>query len=337
MNEQLSLFGQAPDPNVPPGRRVPAPAPVDDAVRALAKARPDGLYLGTSSWSFPGWGGIVYDTPYDAGLLAREGLRAYANHPLLNAVSIDRTYYSSLSAEAFSRYAEQVPEDFRFMVKAPAVLTTPWDPRTDVHAPADNPRYLDPALARTQWIEPAREGLGGRRGPLLLQFPPQGRRVTRMARTFAVRLAAFLSELPRDAGIVVELRDAELWTDETLSALRDHDARPCLSIHPRSPPLDRQRVLLAGFPPGPLTVRWNLAPALRYEQALEAFEPFDRIRAPDDATLEAVAGIVRASLHQRRRVLVIANNKAEGSAPLTLVRLARALWGDRASTSEAPG
>ena len=73
--QQLTLFGDAGEP---PGRdRSPhgvAPAAVADELRALAARLPTTLHLGTSSWSFPGWAGIVYDGAASTTALARRGL-----------------------------------------------------------------------------------------------------------------------------------------------------------------------------------------------------------------------------------------------------------------------
>ncbi len=68
------------------------PAPVDPRTRALAARLPPGLRLGTSSWSFPGWAGLVWANPAPPADLSRRGLPAYAAHPLLRAVSLDRSY-----------------------------------------------------------------------------------------------------------------------------------------------------------------------------------------------------------------------------------------------------
>ena len=80
--------------------------------------------LGTSSWSFPGWSGLVYGRPAASeSRLARDGLAAYASHPLLTTVGIDRGFYAPLDAATFAGYAAQVPAGFRFLVKAPALVT----------------------------------------------------------------------------------------------------------------------------------------------------------------------------------------------------------------------
>src|SRR5215470_3113347 len=94
----------------------PAAQPAE--VLDLAARLPAGVHLGGSTWSFPGWAGLVYDRPYPTARLAHDGLAAYARHPLLRAVGIDRTHYRPLPAEDLARYAEAVPDGFLFLVKA---------------------------------------------------------------------------------------------------------------------------------------------------------------------------------------------------------------------------
>jgi hypothetical protein len=77
--------------------------------------------------------------------------------------------------------------------------------------------------------------------------------------------------------------------------------------------------------PGPLLVRWNLQRDRVYEEARAEFAPFNRLVAPDPATRAAVVTLVTGALAAGRPAFVLANNKAEGSAPLTMVELARAL------------
>src|ERR1044071_8197502 len=91
---QLDLFTGAPSPTAPRGRRRGQEEPVGPAeqpeeVRVLGEQLPPGLHLGTSSWSFPGWKGLVYDREATAARLAREGLVAYSRHPVLRTVGLD--------------------------------------------------------------------------------------------------------------------------------------------------------------------------------------------------------------------------------------------------------
>src|SRR5262245_693991 len=94
--EQLELFGDA-SSAAPGGSRaarpdeIVAPLPPRPEHVAHAERLPPGVRIGTSSWSFPGWSGIVYDGHPSQARLARGGLRAYARHPLLRTVGLDRS------------------------------------------------------------------------------------------------------------------------------------------------------------------------------------------------------------------------------------------------------
>jgi hypothetical protein len=54
----------------------------------------------------------------------------------------------------------------------------------------------------------------------------------------------------------------------------------------------------------------------------DRYSPFNKIVDPDRATLQSTAGLVASALAKGRAAHVIVNNKAEGSAPLTVRRLA---------------
>jgi hypothetical protein len=74
-----------------------------------------------------------------------------------------------------------------------------------------------------------------------------------------------------------------------------------------------------------LLIRWNLQRDRRYDEAKAEFAPFNRLAAPDPATRQAAVELAATALAAGRTVVILANNKAEGSAPLTLVEVAKAL------------
>lgn len=324
MADQLPLFS-APEPE--PQRTDEAavgPAPVAHALVELARRVPRELHLGTSSWFFPGWAGLVWDRAAPEATLARHGLQAYSKHPLLRTVCIDRSFYAPLARAVYADYASQVPERFRFVVKAPGAITTAWT-RPDGGKPVSNPDFLDARRAIDEFIDPCCEGLGAKAGVLLFQFPPLGRARLREPGRFAERLRAFLHALPRGPLYAVELRDAALLTRAFVTALNDAGARYCVSVHPRMPPVAAQAAAMAGFGPGPLVVRWNLNPQHAYEAAKARYAPFDRLVDEDVSTRESIAQLVLPPLAAGFDAFVIANNKAEGSAPLTLAKLAASI------------
>ncbi len=338
---QDSLFDDA---NPPPGatppqarRAVPGaakkvrPAAPDPLQQALAAGLPATLRLGTSSWYFPGWKDLVWDGEYEQSVLSKHGLAAYARHPLLRTVSLDRGFYRPLSPSQFAAYAAQVPEDFRFVVKAPALVADAMVRGEDGRGMAPNPGFLDPLLAAAEFVQPALDGLGGRLGALVFQLSPvPGPMLARMPELLA-RLAAMLRALPAlrpaapDGVIAVEVRDPEWLTPAFVDVLREAGATYCLGLHPKMPTIAEQLPLLRALWPGPLVCRWNLNPrhgAYGYEEAKSLYEPFDKLVDPDPETRAVLARVIAGTTKAGLNAYVTVNNKAEGSAPLTVRAIA---------------
>jgi uncharacterized protein YecE (DUF72 family) len=313
---QQDMFGAPPVE----AELVRAAPPGEQAIQ-LAQRLPKNLYLGTSSWSFPGWVDLVYAQLYSVSMLARHGLRAYARHPLLNAVNLDSTFYRTPTIEQLARYAADVPDDFRFMVKAYSGLTAVPDSAIAVRRRVE-PVFLDAEFATREVVRPLIAGLGEKLGPILFQFSPLGARHTRSPHAFIESLGAFLRALPSGPTYAVELRDPEILGAPYEAALSSAGAVHCSSVHSRMPPVDGQ-VTPAGR--GPLVIRWMLHPGEDYESAGARYAPFDRLREPDKLNRDRIAALVGAGLSAGRDVHVIAANNAEGSAPLTLCELAHAI------------
>lgn len=328
---QFDLFGRAsPEPELV-GPATPKPEHAE-----LAERLPAGLRLGTSSWAFPGWAGLVYARRVGESTLAREGLAAYARHPLLRAAGVDRTFYAPLANADFARYAQSVPPEFRFLVKAHAPITTPADQlrtRTAVAPEAD--RFLDAAYAVDRVVGPVVEGLGAKLGVLLFQFPPLAFKA-REAQAFPEQLARFLEALPRGPQYAVELRNRELLGPAYVDALARNGATHCFNVHPRMPGVLEQANLLgeSAWLSGTVAIRWMLHPQQDYEAARERYFPFDRLIDPDPQNRAQVAELLERVLARGNEALVIANNKSEGSAPQTLFLLAREF--DRRARARRP-
>ncbi|MDA0312784.1 MAG: DUF72 domain-containing protein [Gemmatimonadetes bacterium] len=320
MDLQLGLFGDDAPSDAAATGPVDA-APPGPHLAALAAKLSPLLRLGTSSWSFPGWEGIVYDRQASQRVLAREGLASYARHPLLRTVGLDRTYYKSITAADYLAYAKSVPKDFRFLVKADRLITSPSDP--DPHGVrGTNPLFLDPAYAANEVVGPIVEGLGGKAGPILFQFSPIPPNLVSGSGPFIDRLFRFLDALPKGPLYCVELRTAAFLTEAYPEALIAAGVAHCYTVHPAMASLERQLQLMQAYQQPALVMRWMLHAGLRYEAAKERYEPFNQIVDDDSESRERIAIAVLDALIAERGVFVIANNKAEGSAPLSIFRLA---------------
>lgn len=329
---QLDLFTGAPvQPPAPArGRRAEpvGPATVSEPVRALGERLPQGVFLGTSSWTFPGWAGIVYDREVPATRLTHEGLAAYGQHPVLRTVGIDRTFYGPVAAATFAEYAAQVPEGFRFLVKAHEACTTarwPTHERYGAYRGQLNERFLHPAYATDAVVAPFVEGLGAKAGPLVFQFPPQDPQSFGGPARLVERLHAFLSALPRGPLYAVELRNEELLTEGLARALADVGACPVLAAWNHMPALEPQAERTGAAHARALVARWMLPPNLGYEEARSRYAPFNRLVDEDVPTRQSLSRLCAAAVARGQPAFVIINNKAEGSAPLSALQLAAAI------------
>ena len=311
------------------------PQPSDAANSELASALPPLARLGTSSWNSPGWNGLVWDGAYSEGQLAKSGLKAYARHPLFRTVSLDRAFYRPLTAAQYAAYAAQVNDDFRFVVKAPALVTDATVRGENGRAIQANPAFLSPELAVQTFAQPALEGLQHKLGVLAFQISPlpggMHARLPELLQRLALMLQAvqpLVAQAP-DAVVAVEVRDP-IWIDPAFAQafatlLRAAGATYCLGLHAKMPPIEGQLPMLRALWPGPLVCRWNLNRlhgAYGYEEAAKLYLPYDKLVDVDLDTRTTLAKVINATTHAGHHAYVTINNKAEGCAPLSVAALA---------------
>jgi uncharacterized protein YecE (DUF72 family) len=310
----------------------------DPGMHALARAMPAQLRVGTSSWAYPGWDGLVWDGTYAPAELSKNGLGAYAAHPLLRCVGIDRSFYRPLTVFEYAAYARQVPDDFRFVVKAPSLVSDALVRQEDGRGRESNPAFLDPTLALETFVAPALQELGHKLGVLVFQLSPLPRADLRRLPELVERLRTMLLAQPGlkgeapDAVMAVEVRDKE-WLSPTIApllaaVLQECGATYCLGLHAKMPPLAEQLPLQRALWPGPLVCRWNLNPvhgAYGYEEAERQYSPYNRLMDVDEPTRALLARTLLGVTGAGQNAFVTVSNEAEGCAPLTIASLAEQL------------
>jgi uncharacterized protein YecE (DUF72 family) len=142
---------------------------------------------------------------------------------------------------------------------------------------------------------------------------------------FADRLHAFLADLPAGPLYAVELRNRDLYVPDVAAVLEDVGVVPVLSAWGQMPPLPEQSRRMRTRSAQALVARWMLPPGLGYEEARELYAPFDRLVNEDPTTRGDLASLVLQALEDGQPVYVTINNKAEGSAPVSIERLASAI------------
>jgi uncharacterized protein YecE (DUF72 family) len=310
----------APAPRFPPTE--PHRDPRRDALGAALTARFPDVRLGTSSWTFPGWNGIVYAEGTHEKALLRDGLRAYATHPLFRTVGVDRSYYAPLSAEDVADYAACVPADFRPIAKVWRAITatTPVEgggfPASFLNAPL----FLEKAVA--PWV-------GSGLSPVhILEFPPMAPG-TMTAGVFAAALERFLGELPRDLALAVELRNEHLFSPRYAAVLREARVGHVYNQWTAMPSVGTQAKRFVPRADAPVVVRLLLPRHARYADKKAEFAPFQRIVEAQPAMRTETVALLRAALAiGATEIFVTVNNKAEGCSPLTVEAIAELLLDD---------
>jgi uncharacterized protein YecE (DUF72 family) len=330
---QLDLFGGHASVAAPRARARVTPH-VTDRDRSIASHVPRNVRLGTSSWTFPGWGGVLYEGhPSQADLMA-DGLRGYAAHPLFRTVGIDRSHYAPLDGTTLEDYARGLPDDFRAVSKVWDELTTcvfPAHPRYGARASEPNPDFLSPERFLGEVLPPYERHFAKYAGPFVFEIPPMPEKRIPHEGAFAERIDRLLSRLPRTFQYAFELRNVELLSQSYLEVLAAHGAAHVTNVWTAMPSLRSQLRVPGLVSRAPFFVaRLMLPPFTRYETRRASFAPFDRIVDPQEDTREDVLELVRAA--DGRDAFVLVNNKLEGSSPETVRALAERIVTRRLET-----
>lgn len=285
------------------------------------------LRIGTCSWKFPSWQGLVY--PAEKGI---NYLELYARH--YDTVEIDQWFWSLFghnniglpqSADV-EDYRRSVPDDFVFTVKAPNSITlTHLYRKTKSDPLLENRHFLSPALSRTflSRLDP----LGDTLGPVMFQFEYLNRQKMASQSRFQELLEAFSAQLPQDHQYGLEVRNAKYLNHSFFDFLARNHLCPVFLEGYWMPPVtevyEHWRSLILQHD---VVVIRLLGPDRKGIEE-QTGKRWDRIVAPRDDELVAIVSMVEDVLAHGLDVYLNVNNHYEGSAPLTIERIRRLLDG----------
>ncbi len=305
----------------------PTPPADPDALRRLARAVPAGVRFGTSSWNYPGWKGLVYGGEYPRNGAAAAMLAEYARFPLFGTVGIDSSFYGPPTPATYARYARALPPGFPCVAKVWDRITvhTFAKAREPARAGQPNPEFLNPALFLDEVWGPAREHFGAHQGPLVFEFQAIAREDRVSPEGFAERLDRFFEALPREGRYAVEVRNPEFLIPAYFAVLRGHDVAHVFNAWTRMPTMGEQLDLPGSVTAGFLVARALLRPGRAYADAVDAFAPYDRVRDPNPELRIDLVRLARTAERLRIPAYLLVNNRAEGSAPYTIIEVVRIL------------
>ena len=124
------------------------------------------------------------------------------------AVEINNSFYRLPKETVLRSWAEQVPAEFRFVLKAPRRIT--------------HTKRLKDAGVEVDDLYSVAQALGSSRGAFLFQLPPNFKKDLD-------RLRAFLALLPADQHVAFEFRHPSWMDEEVFASLRTRNSALCVT------------------------------------------------------------------------------------------------------------
>lgn len=303
------------------------------AAPKLRELAAQNIYLGTSSWKYPGWIGQVYKRDYSGprSLVNKqrfeaESLAEYAQ--VFPTVCLDEAYWRFPNPDALARYATMVPDDFRFALKVTKFITERRD-----HQGKLNPDYLDATLFKQQFLEPVRQALGQKLGPIIFEFSPfffdrEWGHNDYSVLQFLKDYHRFFSAIPKlETQLAVEVRDPKLLAvPKYFEGLKYHRLAYTFNEQTWMPEISEQLQIPGVFSTDFSVMRLLVRPGVKHNEAVEEFAPYDRTQLVLPRLREGFVEAIRKSQVNGRGLYAYTNNRVEGNAPNTIWAVLKLLF-----------
>jgi uncharacterized protein YecE (DUF72 family) len=283
------------------------------------------LRIGTCSWKFDSWVGLVYSEKDRAGYL-REYARRY------DTVEVDQWFWSLFGRDKIAlpepavvrEYAESVPASFRFSVKVPNSITlTHFYKKAGSDALVGNPHFLSVDLFNK--FLTALEPMGRRLGPLMFQFEYLNKRKMASQADFLEQFSDFIGACPRGYRYCVETRNPNYLNRTYFDFLRRHRLCHVFLQGYYMPPVFEVYREFGGGIRGLTVIRLH-GPS-RIDIEARTGKKWDSIVEPRDKELDSLKEMLYDLRERKVTTYLNVNNHYEGSAPLTIERIESRLLG----------
>lgn len=291
------------------------------------------VLLGTSTWTYEGWKGQVYNRPYPKSRFKQDCLAEYADYQfegerLFRTVGIDHSFYGPPSARQLAHYASLLPAGFKVCAKVWEEITVPAYPSGLRYAKkfGANPHFLDAEYFIEQVLAPFGEAFEEHTGPFILEFQRTGIEPN----DFLPRLDKFLSQIPSRFEYAVEVRNPAVLGAEYQSILKAHGVSHIYTHLYGIPSPEQQHAKLGETFTAPFVLMRLLTPLdKKYHDAVKAYQPYDKLVRPLPDMRRQTVDLVKKAVADQRRAYVLVNNRSEGNAPDTVKALYARLTGSQ--------
>ncbi len=297
----------------------------------LAELAARGVRVGTSSWKYPGWCGLLYDRAryewrgkFAESRFNRNCLAEYAE--VFKTVCVDAAYYTFPSERQLLEMASAVPGDFQFGFKVTDAITIRRFPNLDrfaERAGKSNPDFLNADRFANEFLRPC-ESIRNQVGLLMFEFSRFWPADYEQGRDFISDLDGFLGRLPRGWPYAIEMRNRNWLQPGYFDCLSRHGVSHVFNSWDAMPPVGEQMALPGSRTnPDLVAARFLLKPGRKYEQAVKAFQPYDSVKEEVPEARAAGRQLVAEgeATGPKRRTYVFVNNRLEGNALGTIAAI----------------
>jgi uncharacterized protein YecE (DUF72 family) len=291
----------------------------------VEELRQTGVWIGTSSWKYPGWLGRIY-SPSRYGTRGRLSDKKFKETCLaeyaetFSTVCVDAAFYQYPTEEQIGELAGQVPSVFKFTLKVTDHVTIPvWPrhPRFQKEGGNPNPHFLCAETFCRRYLNVV-EALGERLGVMIFEFSPMRMEHIGSPRAFAERLDVFFRQLPKTYRYAVEIRNRELLGPEYLRVLRQNNVAHCFNSWNRMPSVAEQLKMPEVFTANFAVSRFLLKPGRSFQQAVDLFKPYEKLKEVYEEGRAAARKLIAEARKKGIPVFSYFGNRFEGNSPETI-------------------
>jgi uncharacterized protein YecE (DUF72 family) len=281
------------------------------------------IRIGTCSWKYDSWHGLIYTSTNKNSYLREYSAR-------FTTVEIDQWFWSLFppdkvvlpQSSVIKAYTGDVPDDFKFTVKIPNSITlTHFYRKSRNEDLLENPHFLSIDIMNRflDKLEPMADKIG----ILMFQFEYLNKQKMTSLHHFIDQTTPFFGALHKRFKYGLEIRNPNWLNRDYFNFIRDTGVSPVFLQGYYMPDIRPVYERFKDNITTPVVIRLH-GPG-RSEIEEKSGGNWDRLLEPKDDELAEITHIIREMDARKLEVYVNVNNHYEGSAPLTIEKIHRLL------------